>query len=914
MRKLLLVRGPQGSGKSTLIRRLGLDPFALSLDLWRRALASPALNSEGKWGIAAEFDDQVVHWHRKTLEERMRRGEFLVVEQAVMLKDDLDTYQAWAKTYRYDLCLLDLSNIPLDQALAQNAGREELLRVPEHAVRRTYGRLKDSPVPEGLAVIPWSDHLEADLQAWMAWPIVDLSAYDEIVHIGDLQGCYSVLAGPGGPLERGLDPRKFYIFVGDLLDRGLENGEVMRWFLDHVYGRSNAVLMFGNHEVHLERWARGEPPVSEEFRRATLPQLFRAGLTPADAERLVAFSQDLFCYTYRGGDRVLVTHAGLPTVPQPLEQLPAYQAYKGTGNWSDPIDERFDRNAPPGWVQVHGHRNQGSQPIQASPRSFNLEDAVEHGGHLRMVRLNAQGWFPESYPNRVFAPYRARHIRDEQRALEPHWMKTDAPTRLPEDLLQAMRDHSGVRESRSQSHPHIAALNFTRNVFWEKSWDDLLVKARGLFFNVETGEVVARAYDKFFNLEERPETKLEAVLENAKFPIVGYRKDNGFLGLIGYDRHHDRLFFTSKSTPDSEFAEWFKTIYESRTTPAQREALRRYLRDMDCCAAFEVIDPVNDPHLIDYPEATVTLLDVFHRGADIQRLPFDQLEAFGEKMGVPVKTREIIFKNAEQMRGWYSHAAQNLAYRHRQQDLEGFVLEDGEGFMVKIKLPHYAFWKRLRSAKDRLGVLRRVADEKKSRNQMSLEKIEGIVDRYPDPAARAFLKWTLVQPPADLNESMAALQARFAGSELGRGHELAPEMWDKVERVKARVIELRAQAEVPQAEGYDGVEGMAIEALIQRQDHPLAQAFLRWTLTLPTQDMKQNILELRRAFKSSSAFDPEQERIPWVAVYDSEDDADPEDLEMSADALVSALVPASDSPAPAPVSAPVARASRPRVR
>lgn len=815
MRKLLLIRGPQGSGKSTFIRQLGLEPYAMSLDLIRRAMAAPAMNPEGKLGIAGEFDDAVVRWHRDLMEERLRRGELLVMEQAIMLKEDIERYTTMAKRHRYDTLLVDFTNMPVDRVVAQNAARETLLRVPENAIHRTLMRLKSSPVPE-VPTLPWSEDVADQVNAWMKWPVHDLSAYKEIVHIGDLQGCWTVLAGPNGPLRDGLDPDTFYIFAGDLLDRGMENGRVMRWYLDVVQGRSNKALMFGNHEIHPDRWAHGEPPVSAEFRRHTLPQLLQAGITPEDAARVISEAHDLFLYTYRG-HRVMVTHAGLPTVPEHPERLGAYQAYKGTGNWSDPVDARFDALAPEGWVQVHGHRNQGPLPIQASARSFNLEDSVEFGGHLRLARLSAAGWRTESYPNPIFKPYRNREVHEDRRHLEPIWMNEAKNTHLPPELLQAMREHVNVKEKVSQSHPHIASLNFTKRAFWDKAWDDLVVKARGLFFNIETGEVVARAYDKFFNLEERPETKLDAVLANAKFPIVGYRKDNGFLGLIGYDAKHDTLFFSSKSTPDSEFTTWLKTIYESQTTPTQREELRRYLRDMDSCLAVEVIDPVNDPHMIDYPKATLTLLDVFHRGADIQRLPYEKLEPFGAKMGLAVKTREILFKNAEQLEGWYKRVATDLSYRHRQQDLEGFVLEDANGFMVKIKLPHYAFWKSMRSAKDRLGRLRRTDDENEAR-------------RLKNP-------WVVAK------EAEAAKAAEAAGQPL---------------------------------EPKRSVNHQAIENTLARYPHPQAQAFLRWTLAQPTDAMEKNILELRQAFKTSPAYDPLMDKVPWVPTYaDSEDAPEP---------------------------------------
>jgi len=790
MRKLLLVRGPQGSGKSSLIARLGLTPYALSLDTIRQVVAAPSMTSDGRISVTNQLDEAVIKLHRDLVTERMKRGELMVIEQAIMLGQDVEQYMAMGQAHGYSICLVDLTHIPLDRALAQNASRPELTRVPMPIVRRTHLRLLDSPLPANLEVIPWSLAMETAIQQWLTVPLMDLSAYDAVVHIGDIQGCYTVLAGDGGPLQNGLDSRKFYIFVGDLLDRGLENGQVLRWYLDAVHGRPNAALLFGNHETHLARWGAGKEVASQEFKRNTLPQLLRARITREDAAAVTAAAHEVFPYLYRG-HQVMVTHAGLPTVPAHFERIASLQYQKGTGAWSDPVDAMFHEKAPPGWVQVHGHRNNDSHPVQASVRSFNLEDAVEHGGSLRLATLDATGWHAGTFPNTVFKPYRERtllaHRRQQQ--IEPAWMGRSDETLFSPERLEAMRNHPGVRERVSQSHSHIASLNFTRDVFWNQSWDDLVMRARGLFFNRNTGEIVARAYDKFFNLEERPETRLEAVMKQFKFPLHAYRKDNGFLGLIGYDRTRDSLFFSSKSTPDSPFTDWLRVTHEQATTPIQRERLRRYLRDMDACVAVEVIDPVNDPHLIDYDHATLTVLDVFHRSTEMERLPFDQLTDFSQQMGLPVKTRELFIKTPEQLAGWYHHVAHDLTYRHRGRDLEGFVLEDFDSTrMVKIKLPHYVFWKTMRSAKDRLGRLRRVADEQAQK-------------------------------------------------------------------------------------GRPGVNAQAIENMMTKPGHPLAEAFLRWTLTLPTTDMERSILDLRHAFKRSCPDAAETFiKVPWTPVYGKEED------------------------------------------
>lgn len=81
----------------------------------------------------------------------------------------------------------------------------------------------------------------------------NLSKYKKIHHIGDLQGCYSVLK----EYIKTIKEDEFYIFLGDYINRGIENGKVIK-FLLKICEKENVCLLEGNHERHLIKWANGE--------------------------------------------------------------------------------------------------------------------------------------------------------------------------------------------------------------------------------------------------------------------------------------------------------------------------------------------------------------------------------------------------------------------------------------------------------------------------------------------------------------------------------------------------------------------------------------------------------------------------------------------------------------------------------
>jgi predicted kinase len=847
MKKMIMMRGPQGVGKSTLIKALGLELHALSSDKLRVMLGAPELLSSGAWGLPQERGAAVWAHMEKLCKERMERGETVALDAMFVPPADVTGYARLARDKGYEMLLVDFTDFPLERAIEQDALRPRETRVGEAVLRRTAKAFEERPLSRadlaGARIEKWSPEdgsagLERRVGDWLRTPELDVSGFDSVVFVGDLQGCFDVVAGPGGPLEHGLDARTFYVFCGDLLDRGLENGKVLSWFLKTVAGRENAVLVWGNHEDHIWRWSVGLPAVSKEFELRTLPQLEAEGLTPADGAKALAGAVDILPLNWRG-QKMVATHAGLPGLP-PFEAdgkpawhlLAVYQLRKGAGSYSDPVDETFDaqmKALPAGarWTQVHGHRNRGVGALEFA-HSVNLEDGVEFGGRLRMARLSEAGWEATSRDNKVFASWRTRFsgkllgaqaqkarerknkgeaMQEEQGSSQeeafafdvktpvPAWITEEgsAPPRLSAQTMAQMRAHEGVMEKPMPDRPWIKSLSFTRDVFFDKKWDEVVVKARGLFVNDETLEVACRGYEKFFNIGERPETELSALSSTLNFPVVGYLKENGFLGNLGYDSAKDELMWASKSTTGGDFAKWFKEIFDATVTGERAVEIRHYLRDAEASFVFEVIDPERDPHMIDYPEPKLVLLDVFHRSEDGRKLPHDEMKRVAERFGLEPKQRMFEFKDMNSLKGWIRKAYVDLSYRYAGKDIEGVVFEDKAGFQTKCKLPHYGFWKSMRSSKDRLArlgqerslmeaTLPRDGKQEKVKAQ-KLEKIEAnwarVLASDTHPMAVEFLKWAAANPWAELGaSSVIELRKRF-DKEVGIKPEWMAKAWDR---------------------------------------------------------------------------------------------------------------------------------------
>ncbi len=550
MRKLVILRGAPGSGKSTFIKDQGLEAYALSPDNLRIQIGGIILSSDGRLSINYNKEKEVWLLVEEILKRKMMNGEFIIFDATFQRKGDFKMPLTLATKYRYEILCIDFSDIPQEITLKRNAQRAAYKQVPEEIIKRAYERFAQSQLPDGLEIISHKVFEQKSLIEYLDIKRANLNDYSKIHHIGDIQGCFN-------PIEKyfsnGLKEDEFYIFVGDFLDRGIQNGEVIRWLIDEVMHKPNVILIWGNHETHIHRFATEQVAASKEFINNTLPQLKEIGFTKIEADTICNKLHDCFIYEY-GNIKCIVTHAGISRVPDNPILIPSIQYWKGTGSYEHPVDQTFTQNMKDTkWVQVHGHRNSLELSIKASDRSYNLEGKVEFGGYLRILTIARDGAVETfEIKNDVYREELSNLKEDASGIVE-----NQEYNKISELALSKLDSHDLIYVKEFETYPHIKSYNFTKKAFYNGCWDKVNITARGLFID-QNRNIVARSYNKFFNLEECQETEMKSLQQNLAFPINLYVKENGFLGILGYDEVTEELFFTSKSTPESVFTNGLK--------------------------------------------------------------------------------------------------------------------------------------------------------------------------------------------------------------------------------------------------------------------------------------------------------------------------------------------------------------------
>lgn len=669
MRKLVILRGTPGSGKSYFIKKNGLENFTLSSDELRLLFNSPELTTEYS-SIIPQYNNKKV-WSLLfyLLEERMKKGEFTIIDAVHASKEDFSEYKKLAEKYRYRLYVIDFTDISRDELYARNEQREEYKVVPRETIDRIIKKMAKESVPSSFKIVKLSDY-----DSILTTSPRNFDKYKNVHIIGDIHGCFTVLKKYFE--ENPLVDDELYVFLGDYFDRGIENYETFT-FLNDLSEKENTIFLVGNHEDKLYKYACKDEFKMDYDIKNTIAEFEEKGVDKSQIRGFIKKLAQISYMTFRGRTYI-ISHGGVPYFPKtPIDYVSSNSFIYGIDKYELDIDAIYDRymkDESEKVYQVHGHRNYEEVEVDKYEYSFNLDGDVENGGCLRILDLLSDGSMEHKlYKNEVFNV----NLKEETGVY---------------NLIESMKDSRFVYEK--DLGDNVFSFNFTKEAFYNRRWDDVTMRARGLFIDVANYKIVARSYDKFFQIGERQETKIENLKTKFNYPVKCYLKYNGFLGILSV--LNGELFFASKSTNVGCYVEYFKDVFYSTFTENQIESIKSKIIEGNVSFVFEVIEPFNDPHIIEYASRKIVLLDIVFNKLNFSKFSYDELREFASENGLEFKKMAYEIDGEETLEKVYSSVTSD-DYKNDGEYVEGFVLEDEEGFMVKCKTAYYKKWKYLRS-------------------------------------------------------------------------------------------------------------------------------------------------------------------------------------------------------------------------
>ena len=673
MRTLLLLRGIQASGKSTWIKENNLEPYTLSADNIRLNIANPVLLEDGSYEISQKYNKVTWELLYKYLEMRMQNGDFTIIDATHSDLKLLNKYKDLASTYKYTMYCLEF-DVPLEEALKRNKERDNYKYVPERVIERTYETIKNNEkLPSALKKIESIDEI-------INFYTADVNQYEKVVIIGDIHSC----AEPLKEALKDFNEETLYIFVGDYFDRGIQPVETFNIMLD-LLEKPNVILIEGNHEEKsMKKFIYDEEKYTKSFEETTLLPLLKEydmDYVRASLKKIYKKLRQCFAFEFRG-KKFLCTHGGLPLVPK-LTLVSAKEMIHGVGKYETEIGEIYSENYKKGlcqgFIQVHGHRG-----VNDGQFSYCLEDRVEFGGELKVLTIDNEGKIKKTgIKNSV---YNKGLKIPMSGAVEKVEFNT------ANELINEMIRHQFINVKECEHN--LISLNFNREAFNKKKWNDLTIKARGLFVDKDSGEVKIRSYNKFFNFGER-HVNLGYLKKYATYPIRAFKKYNGFLGLASVV--NNEVVLTSKSVTSGKYKDIFQDIW-NKVESEVRELLKQTMIENNCTAVFEVVSPEYDPHIIKYDKEHLYLLDFIENKLDLDTHNID-LE-FSENLMKKVEFSSDLLTKKEELTRLenYDELYNFLAEKEKSlEEFEGYVLCDNSGFMFKFKLPYYNLWKTRRA-------------------------------------------------------------------------------------------------------------------------------------------------------------------------------------------------------------------------
>ena len=227
---------------------------------------------------------------------------------------------------------------------------------------------------------------------------------------------------------------------------------------------------------------------------------------------------------------------------------------------------------------------------------------------------------------------------------------------------------------------NMVGFKYTTNTVYSEDWDNVSLHARGIVFDKDSGKVLARPFDKFFNLGEMIDTETGELK-----PIAGYVKNHlGFDNLSGDYKHQkfrvmDKLdgslgimFWTghkwlvkTAGSFESDQAIWANNWSVENIDTSKLDKSKTYL--------FEIIYD-EDKHPIEYDFVGMVLLGIIDTQTGIEE-PLSEILRVAKELNI--KHAEVLeFNDFDEVVKY----AKNLP-----KTKEGVVITFENGFKLKVK-------------------------------------------------------------------------------------------------------------------------------------------------------------------------------------------------------------------------------------
>jgi RNA ligase len=233
--------------------------------------------------------------------------------------------------------------------------------------------------------------------------------------------------------------------------------------------------------------------------------------------------------------------------------------------------------------------------------------------------------------------------------------------------LNQHAEHNSVRVITSERFPNLRMLHYKEDCVFGNTWPTFAKMCRGLIVDMKNQTILAHPFEKFFNLDQQPETAYDILKDKKDFEIS--EKLDGSMCTLFKNPSDSQYYLTTKGSFDSEHGKFATSIIP--------ESLKQDKWVNDYTLMFELISS-QFRIVIDYKkkgyEQGLYLIGARDRRSN-RLLTYAQIQVLAKELGVGAPNT------------YQFDSLDALLAKTKDLPLteEGFVICYPDGLMVKIK-------------------------------------------------------------------------------------------------------------------------------------------------------------------------------------------------------------------------------------
>lgn len=444
----------------------------------------------------------------------------------------------------------------------------------------------------------------------------NLNDYNTVCIIGDVNSNYSNLQ----KIFETYSEDAAYIFLGNYFKKLDSKSAKSTFDLLVNLSKNNTIFLMGERE---QKWL--DPSYIETQTQLELEKL--------NKRLLPYFILHISSYT------IFINHSGLLN-----ERL-----FANDSNQDYDVDLEWNQSVSNNLINVHCNKNILKYAIHPFANTYNLTSEDE----LRFITLTKQN---DSWINDNGLLNITEHILSHE----------DTATNLIYDLA----DQKYVNQRTLDDN--IMVNNYTKEAFKTQHWDEVAVKAIGLF--TRSDNIVGRGFNKFFEAGNRAESSIDTLI----YPLRVTQKVDGFLAVVFYDKQYHMIRMYSKNG-DEYYNHLAAYVLEYTGEFDKIDEYYSSIDNRNNSLLYEIIEPVMDRNI------------VYYDGIDAVRLAVIK----NDVAGTILETGQVIKRlnsEAELKKFLVTHTVDNTS--------EGYVIHDAKDKIISIKTNFFRVASELKKGMD----------------------------------------------------------------------------------------------------------------------------------------------------------------------------------------------------------------------